>query len=615
MRYTPQTIVKANQCFSIPLYQRLFEWDEDNIIQLLHDLLKSFENSRDEDYFVGMLTSAENQLVDGQQRFTAIMLIGCVMQTYSTNWKDFIFSNGRLRLSFISRDADQKYLEKLALKQFYYDGELVNYKMHDAINAINNFMRELEVDKEKYALFVFQHLCFFISELPSKYSPLDLNKYFERMNSSGKNLERHEILKVKLLSKLEGSISLYMQIWNKISDVDTLLIRKGEKESENDYSSRKNQVISYGLQGIIDNIKLINGLNMKNNDSALDTNLGLSIKELSASQEKPNTTRHYNNGSRSVIRFPQLLLLTLYYYLRKKNVDIKSLEHFFDVSKLLETFTEYLPYEGKQANSNDLKAYFEQLILCRTILDVCFVRSMEHGYSLDMNTSEEDVNTKELMMFESFLYVSSSNLTNYHWFEWLISNVESQRCIPSAKDLFYNLKKHCDEEHPLPRIEDLNYNTDIRYWFWRLDFVLWQKREILFKDNEHPEYLQVAENYVFIRNRSIEHIAPQHPKTESKLQWNENISEDKFLLDSFGNLVMISQGLNSALSNSSYEEKMAHVQSYFQSVNGTIESLKLLMAYKEYQNKWDKDSILVHGKSMYELLNRELKSNGTENKA
>ena len=65
MRYTPQTIVKEDLCFSIPLYQRLFEWDEDNIIQLLHDLLKSFENSRDEDYFVGMLTSAENQLVDG----------------------------------------------------------------------------------------------------------------------------------------------------------------------------------------------------------------------------------------------------------------------------------------------------------------------------------------------------------------------------------------------------------------------------------------------------------------------------------------------------------------------------------------------------------------------
>ena len=93
---------------------------------------------------------------------------------------------------------------------------------------------------------------------------------------------------------------------------------------------------------------------------------------------------------------------------------------------------------------------------------------------------------------------------------------------------------------------------------------------------------------------------------------DENISEDNLLLNGFGNLVMISQGLNSALSNSSYEEKMAHVQSYFQSVNGTIESLKLLMAYKEYQNKWDKGSIQVHGKSMYELLNRELKSNGTE---
>ena len=136
MRYRPQTIVKEDLCFSIPLYQRLFEWDEENIIQLLHDLLKSFENSKDEDYFVGMLTSAGNQLVDGQQRFTAIILIGCVMQTYSIDWQDFIFSNGRLRLSFISRDADQKYLEKLAQKQFFYDGELVNSKMHDAINII-----------------------------------------------------------------------------------------------------------------------------------------------------------------------------------------------------------------------------------------------------------------------------------------------------------------------------------------------------------------------------------------------------------------------------------------------------------------------------------------------
>jgi len=42
------------------------------------------------------------------------------------------------------------------------------------------------------------------------------------MNTSGKNLEQHEILKVKLLRCLDGDIDKYMVLWNKISDVDTL---------------------------------------------------------------------------------------------------------------------------------------------------------------------------------------------------------------------------------------------------------------------------------------------------------------------------------------------------------------------------------------------------------
>lgn len=36
--YTPRKIVDSGLFFSIPLYQRLFEWGEDQIIQLLDDL-------------------------------------------------------------------------------------------------------------------------------------------------------------------------------------------------------------------------------------------------------------------------------------------------------------------------------------------------------------------------------------------------------------------------------------------------------------------------------------------------------------------------------------------------------------------------------------------------
>ena len=65
---------------------------------------------------------------------------------------------------------------------------------------------------------------------------------------------------------------------------------------------------------------------------------------------------------------------------------------------------------------------------------------------------------------------------------------------------------------------------------------------------------------------------------------------------------MISQGLNSALRNSSYEIKKAHAQSYYnRAKSGSIESLKLLLVHQNY-SKWDKEDIKEHGEEMYKLL-------------
>jgi hypothetical protein len=65
---------------------------------------------------------------------------------------------------------------------------------------------------------------------------------------------------------------------------------------------------------------------------------------------------------------------------------------------------------------------------------------------------------------------------------------------------------------------------------------------------------------------------------------------------------MISQGLNSTLSNESYEVKTAHVQSYYNGAkSGSIESLKLLLVHQNY-SKWDREAIKEHGENMYELL-------------
>jgi uncharacterized protein with ParB-like and HNH nuclease domain len=91
MKYTPYKITQDKLFYSIPIYQRLFEWDTENIVTLLEDLTKEYEQTNGQgDYYIGMLTSTkDNELVDGQQRFTVMMLLGSVLQDYDEEWKTF----------------------------------------------------------------------------------------------------------------------------------------------------------------------------------------------------------------------------------------------------------------------------------------------------------------------------------------------------------------------------------------------------------------------------------------------------------------------------------------------------------------------------------------------
>ena len=130
--------------------------------------------------------------------------------------------------------------------------------MHNGCKLIRNFIEGMpSEDQFPFAVYVYNHMNFFISDLPAGYSPKDLNKYFERMNTTGKNLEQHEILKVKLLSNLDNDIDRYMLLWNKLSDVDTLLIKRRKDENLEDI---KRSALSSSISTIIAN-NLINGIN------------------------------------------------------------------------------------------------------------------------------------------------------------------------------------------------------------------------------------------------------------------------------------------------------------------------------------------------------------------
>lgn len=595
MKYTPCEIAKENLFFTIPIYQRLFEWDTENIVTLLEDLFKEYEHHKKQtkghgDYYIGMLTSTKNnELVDGQQRFTVLMLLGSVLQKYYDEWSSFLINENKPRLDFTSRPLDNTYLRFLIEGKEEECRSYKNSKMQNGYKQIKSFVegKIREEERPSLASYIYHHLCFFISDLPEEYSPRDLNKYFERMNTTGRNLEQHEILKVKLLSNLEEDVDKYMLLWNKLADVDTLLIR--ERKDEN-LDEIKRQALKSDIATIFSG-NFINGMNGDPHDEAI------SIGEMPASGSKPKNERELIKDSHCALSFPYLLLQVLY---RKLGGKIKcAVGDFFKPNNLLSIFEEHLPFSGNEVNKDEIKDFMERLLRARLALDICFIRPTEYGYSLDMNLPEDNVALKNLLMLQSMMYVSSSNYTNYRWFNWLM-NVVDKEGIPSAEEFYKTLLFELDREFKVPPYEELSYKGDNRYWFWRLDFYIWQHRDELFEKGS-PER-RIADNYIFRRNRSIEHIAPQTPQSQSALQWTDS-EDDARLRDSFGNLVMISQGLNSSLSNESYEVKAAHVQSYCNgSKSGSIESLKLLVAYKDYPNGWSKETIEKHGGEMYDRL-------------
>ena len=102
---------------------------------------------------------------------------------------------------------DSKYLWFLVEHKGEEKQSFKNLKMQNGYKQARDFMQNMKNGSgEDFASYIFHNLCFRISNLPDGYSPRDLNKYFERMNTSGKNLGQHEILKVKLLSNLDNDV-------------------------------------------------------------------------------------------------------------------------------------------------------------------------------------------------------------------------------------------------------------------------------------------------------------------------------------------------------------------------------------------------------------------------
>lgn len=603
-RITPEKVVEKDIVFRVPLYQRLFTWQTTEVKQLLEDLKNHFEKPAEKPYYLGMITvvrqTGKLDLIDGQQRTTVLMLlaIGFIKTLPKGDVKDrwLSFFDSSNRVFFNGRSDDREYLRNIqsGIKTSY-----VNKNMEEGLTFIEKYLcKNFETsERETFANSIFKYLTLFVTELPDHYveNPSSLNEYFEAMNSSGKSLEQHEILKVELLKNYSGADKLTLtRIWNAVSNFEMPLIKlvdsKVDRREQRAQYKRSIKACREGkFQEVFDSFATTS---KKEGEQIFIANIEIKKHDFSMKQ--------YRDKEDGVISFPKFLLLVL--ALHVGNEKIAEIHP----SKLHDTF------KNNPIPTDEIRQFYQELLIYRLLLDMYVVRVKYNSSStshtlISNNENELDRDSKahdRLRQYQSMLDVS----TQPHI--WLLPLLRHLRELPphiepSQKGLLEFIRNNdlnrTDVNHNMVP-EDLSYNTKPRYWLWRLDYALWEKVVVEGKDSlAYPNLdVEAVRQYEFRTNRSIEHLHPQNQDNNDEWSWGE--------VNSFGNLAMISQSFNSQQSNLPVHVKFANLE--VQIGNKNLQSLKLYFMYlkaKGSDAEWTVKAMNEHEKEMLDILKASIK--------
>lgn len=575
-RYTPELIEKEKLFFNIPLYQRLFAWGRDEVNGLLVDLKKHFKESTDKSpYYLGILSCIGRgnkfDLIDGQQRFTVIVLMGIVLRQYDSRWNDFLDKGNRL--AFVARPADQDFIYSVVNDV---GTDYHNENMSKALEEIQSFVkREFcdEVEKQTFAVQIYERLSFFFSVLPDEYisNPLSLNKYFEAMNSAGKGLEQHEVLKVQLL-KGQLNKEWLTRVWNSVSEMSRPIIKKGENLSESEYRESYVRAIGYCQQGLFEEAFHLC-------ESTFDNDENIEIGMIQPEMAKNEVAFKEETVTQSILSFPEFLMMVLDIHL-----SLEGTASFYR-KELLRIF--------KDNEIVDIPAFYKNLLFYRLLFDYYIItlgkNANGNSYSI-INHQGLAFDVERVCQYESMLYVSQTPF--YRWVKPLLMELSLLPTV-NCGVLLQKLKRIDNNLRIQPTsIESLSYQNADRYWFWRLDYYLWESKEKYFTD---AKQLEIVGDYIFRSNRSLEHLHPQD-QTQNTVWPFEKVH-------SFGNLAMISPGFNSQQSNDPVTVKFARILD--QANNYALQSIKLYCMFLEAKGApdgWTIEKMEEHGQKMYDIL-------------
>ncbi|MCG2729348.1 MAG: DUF262 domain-containing HNH endonuclease family protein [Acetobacterium sp.] len=203
--------------YEVPIYQRNYAWEKDEISALIQDVYDAFTaEAKKQTYFIGTLVTFHKgdqvyEVIDGQQRLTTINLVLGALEISIKN-----------KLTYRARKISNVTIQSIP-----------NFEIDEKDDGIVNGFKYVKaaideiVPKDRYDGFknYFQDSVHLIHYQVPK--DIDLNHYFEIMNSRGEQLEKHEIIKARLIEKLnKDDKAKFNCLWEFCSEMNVYIQQK-----------------------------------------------------------------------------------------------------------------------------------------------------------------------------------------------------------------------------------------------------------------------------------------------------------------------------------------------------------------------------------------------------
>lgn len=636
--------------YVIPIYQRNYDWGERETLQLLEDISDYAQKNSNQKYYIGSAVvfvrnvngTTYFEIIDGQQRLTTLtILVSLLKHEGKADW----FKQPNLSYEH-RKEADE------ALRRLQEGMQSEHPAARNIVNVYALLKKHLipvleakGLDKAQFADYLFNQVKILRIPLPHD---TQLNHYFEIMNTRGEQLEKHEVLKATLMSKLQPEEHpLFHRIWEACADMNSYVQMKFSVENRTILFGEKWKELQFDQ---FDRLREALFKQKDGEQKSKENSAPLTLNRLFEDAKKgsrygQSEVRSEGTGEQerfgSIINFPNFLLQVLKvcyhrseFYHEKIDEQIRLDDK--DLIPIFETVLRSLDNEEKQAEF--VKFFIIKLLFLRTQYDRYVIKREENNgtesWSLKtiqkydknkvdyVNTfSDEGGDAKAVRLLEAMFHVSAPTQIYKHWLNALLYAVDRKEQVSASflRNELYNLacsfmldiylaKEKTTFEDIVYRQEgkpahDLN-NIDWgridqgcsvhNFIFNFYDFITWQ--------NAPEDYSKFDFSY----RTSVEHFYPQKP-----MKGYDCLNED--VLHSFGNLCLISSSMNSKFSNNMPKAKLANFGLDEEVRNGLSLKLLEMMDVVKVKGDWSENEIKVFNEEAKQRFQKALSNLREEN--